>query len=36
MAARNLLIVTAVVETLTGLMLLASPALVVGLLLGAS
>jgi hypothetical protein len=35
-AARTLLIVTAVVETPTGVMLLLSPALVVALLLGAS
>ena len=34
--ARKLLIVTALAETATGLMLLVSPALVVGLLLGAS
>ena len=36
MVVKNLLIVTALVETTTGLMLLASPTLVVGLLLGAS
>src|SRR5215203_5866363 len=36
MVAKKLLIVTAFVETATGLMLLASPALVVALLLGAS
>jgi len=36
MTAKKLLIVTAVVETATGLMLLVSPPLVVGLLLGAS
>ena len=36
MAARKLLIVTALVETPTGLMLLLSPALVVEFLLGAS
>ena len=36
MAAKKLLIVTALVETATGLMLLVSPALVVAFLLGAS
>ena len=36
MVAKKLLIVTAFVETATGLMLLVSPALVVGFLLGAS
>ena len=36
MVAKNLLIVTALAETATGLMLLASPTLVVALLLGAS
>jgi hypothetical protein len=36
MIAKKLVIVTAFVETATGLMLLASPALVVSLLLGAS
>jgi hypothetical protein len=36
MAARKLLIVTALIETPTGLMLLLSPALVVAFLLGAS
>jgi len=36
MAARKLLIVTALVETATGLILLVSPTLVVALLLGAS
>ena len=36
MAARQLLIVTALVETATGVMLLVSPTLVVALLLGAS
>ena len=36
MAARKLLIVTALIETATGLILLVSPTLVVALLLGAS
>jgi hypothetical protein len=36
MAAKNLLIVTALIEMATGVMLLSSPPLVVGLLLGAS